>query len=44
MKFAFDLFDNDSNGIICLKDLQSFSLTYGGCCEVIMDDFRTLIS
>ena len=43
MKFAFDLFDHDSNGTICIKDLQTFSAHYGGCCEALMADFRAVI-
>jgi hypothetical protein len=43
VKFAFDLFDNDSNGVVCLKDLQTFSLHFGGLCDILMTDFRTLM-
>lgn len=44
LKFAFDLFDNDSNGFVCLQDLQSFCLHFGGVCDVLMSDFRTLMN
>ena len=43
VKFAFELFDHDSNGVICLQDLQVFSLHFGGACDVLMGDFRAIM-
>ena len=33
MKFAFSLFDDDDNGIVCLRDLNIFSMQFAGVCE-----------
>ena len=35
VKFCFDLFDDDSNGSICAKDLSIFQRQYAGICNLL---------
>ena len=42
MKFCFDLFDDDSNGKICVQDLDHFFKQYGGVCHLLTSDYKEL--
>lgn len=42
-KFIFSLFDFDSNGQICPRDLQAFFIHFGGTCSTVMEDIFEML-
>ena len=42
LKFCFNLFDHDSNGLICANDIDVFNTLYTGTCSLLSSDFLAL--
>ena len=42
LKFCFNLFDHDANGLICPKDIDVFNTLYTGTCSLLSSDFMAL--
>ena len=42
VKFCFDLFDDDGNGRICLRDIDIFNRQYGGVCLMLTSDYNDI--